>query len=77
MTQIYVVVSQGTYFNGQKGVPVAAYSDYPTAFAYAKTIFKGLLGSQETAKDLVFLLTLNPTPGTTTTTTVTTPAVAK
>ena len=61
--QIYVVMSQGNYMIGTKGVPVAAYPDYPSALAYAKSIFKRILGSQENPRDLVFLLTMSATTG--------------
>lgn len=62
MTQIYVVISQGDYLLGKRPEPVAAYMDYPSALAYAKTIFRRKIGSSEDAKDLVFLITISPTP---------------
>jgi len=61
MNQIYVVMSQGNYMVGSKGAPVAAYLDYPSAFAYAKSIFKHMIGSQENPRDLVFLVNISPT----------------
>jgi hypothetical protein len=61
MTQIYVVMSQGNYLYGSKGEPVAAYPDFPSALTYAQSIFKKVIGSQETPKDLVFLLNISPT----------------
>jgi hypothetical protein len=67
MTEIYVVISQGNYMTGKKGFPIAAYSDYPSALNYAQSIFKKVLGSQETAKDLIFLITLSPSVQPTTT----------
>jgi hypothetical protein len=67
MTQIYVVLSQMNVFTGVFGTPVAAYSDYPTALAYAQTIFKPVFAQEYTAKDLVFLVNLYPTAAAATT----------
>lgn len=62
--QVYVVMSQAQLmspFNG--GVPLAAFEDYPSALAYAQTNFKQTFAfNGQTAKDLIFLLTVSTTP---------------
>lgn len=59
MQQIYVVVSQENSLTGNDQVPVAAYTDYPSALAYAQSIFKTTFDPTITARDLVFLVSLN------------------
>jgi hypothetical protein len=65
--EIYVVMSQGNFINGTKGYPTAVYPDYPSALAYAKTIFnsRGLPGVNENPRDLVYLLTMSTSTSTT------------
>jgi hypothetical protein len=62
--QIYVVTSQGTYF--KPACPIAAFSDYPSALTYAKSIFKASVNFEGTAKDLIFFLTITQATPTTT-----------
>lgn len=61
---IYIVCKPNSQLLGSTGVPVAAYSDFPSAFAYANTLslpnLPPPIGLQ--AKDLIFMLTLVPTP---------------
>lgn len=61
MTQIYVVMSQENFMLRSKGIPIAAYPDYPSALKYAQSIFRPVLGVQENPRDLVFLIAITPT----------------
>lgn len=59
--QIYVVCQQGDVLSEKPQQPVAAYQDYPTALAFAETIFVPVFGYPVSAKDLIYILTLTPT----------------
>lgn len=65
MTQIYVVCKQADILADQPMTPVAAYNDYPSALAYAGTIFQSQFGSDMSARDLVFMVALTPTAAST------------
>lgn len=56
--QIYVVTSQADILMGSPGVPLTAFADFPSAITYAETIFKQTFDNT-TAKDLVFMITMN------------------
>jgi len=70
MNQIYVVCAQVDFLlqvGNCVGEPVAAFSDYPSALKYAESIFKNRLPAMPLVsglipKDLVFMITLTPTP---------------
>lgn len=70
MQQIYVVCAQKIGIDGFSIKPVAAYSDYPSALDYAEKIFvrNYFISSEYSARDLVFMVNLSPTPAATTTT---------
>jgi hypothetical protein len=61
--EIYVVMSQPNLMSAMStGAPLGAFQDYPSALAYAKTVFNQLLSfNGQTAKDLIFLITITPT----------------
>lgn len=60
--QIYVVMSQHDPLMQELSEPQQAFIDYPSALAYAKSIYKNIYGSQENPKDLVYLINLTPLP---------------
>lgn len=57
MTQIFVVVKQAIIGGA---IPIAAYSDYPSALAYAQTIFDPTMMFNMRPTDLVFMIALSP-----------------
>lgn len=71
MTYIYVVCEQANnqyglaMFSSSIGNPIQAFNDYPSAFAFASSIFQsgrasiGGIGGIN-AKDLIFPIPLNP-----------------
>lgn len=57
---IYVVVTQENSLTGAQSTPAAAYGDYPTALAFAQTIFTPTFDPNFTARDLVYQINLTP-----------------
>jgi hypothetical protein len=76
MTQIYVIVNQRNPLIEGSGIPILAFSDYPSALTYAQSIFKPVLGSKMSARDLIFLVNLTPTPTSTASATIPTSTLA-
>lgn len=60
-TMIFVVSQQNQNFMDPGSLtPVQAYSDYPTAFAFAQTIYVNQYTDPNmSAKDLIFMIPMN------------------